>query len=158
LQRVTDARVRVDDELVAAIGAGLLALVGIARGDTSTDAERLADKTAGLRIFAVGDRPFDRSVVDVGGSVLCVSQFTLLGDLRRGNRPSWAEAAAPDAARPVIDAYVAGLRAHGLEVATGVFGAHMHVGLDNDGPITVILDSRDLARPRGQAEAAGPPG
>jgi D-tyrosyl-tRNA(Tyr) deacylase len=156
LQRVTGARVRVGDEVVGAIGIGLLALVGVARGDAAADGERLADKTASLRIFAAGDRPFDRSIIDVGGGVLCVSQFTLLGDLRRGNRPSWTEAAAPEAAREVIDAYIGRLRDHGLEVATGVFGAHMRVALDNDGPVTVILDSRDLTRPRRQAGDPGP--
>ena len=149
---------RVGDEVVGAIGAGLLALVGVADADAPADAQRLADKTASLRIFAAGERPFDRSVIDVGGSVLCVSQFTLLGDLRRGNRPSWTEAAAPEAARGAIDAYIRRLRHHGLEVATGVFGAHMRVALDNDGPVTVILDSRELARPRSRPDRAGPGG
>ena len=158
MQRVTGARVRVDDEVVGAIRTGLVALVGVARGDTVDDAVRLADRTASLRIFAARDRPFDRSVIDVGGGVLCVSQFTLLADLRRGNRPSWTDAAAPEAARAIIDAYVARLRAHGLEVATGVFGAQMRVALDNDGPVTVILDSPDPARARGRADAAGPGG
>lgn len=158
LQRVTSAHVRVGDEVVGAIGAGLLALVGVADGDAPADAQRVADKTALLRIFAAGERPFDRSVIDVGGSILCVSQFTLLGDLRRGNRPSWTDAATPAAAHGAIDAYIARLRHHGLEVATGVFGAHMHVALDNDGPVTVILDSRELVRPRSRPDAAGPGG
>ncbi len=158
LQRVTQARVVVAGEVVGQIGPGVVALVGVADGDTDDDAERLADKTAGLRIFAAADRPFDRSLRDVGGAVLCVSQFTLLGDVRRGNRPSWTDAAAPELARRVIDVYAARLRHHGLQVAGGVFGAHMQVALDNDGPVTLILDSRDLARPRRQAGAAGPGG
>ena len=151
-------RVGVGDEIVGAIGTGLLALVGIADGDGPADARRLADKTATLRIFPAGERPFERSVIDVGGSILCVSQFTLLGDLRRGNRPSWTAAAAPEAARGAIDAYIARLHDHGLEVATGVFGAHMHVALDNDGPVTVILDSRELMRPRRRPGVEGPGG
>ena len=158
LQRVTSARVRVGDEVVGAIGAGLLALVGVADGDAPADARRLADKTASLRIFAAGERPFDRSVIDIGGSILCVSQFTLLGDLRRGNRPSWSEAAAPEPARGAIDAYIGRLRHHGLEVATGVFGAQMHVELDNDGPVTVMLDSRELVRPRTRPDREVPGG
>jgi len=158
LQRVTQAHVHVAREVVGQIGPGVVALIGIAVGDTDDDAERLADKTAALRIFAAAERPFDRSLRDVGGAVLCVSQFTLLGDVRRGNRPSWTDAAAPAVARRVIDAYAARLRRHGLEVACGAFGAHMQVALTNDGPVTLILDSRDLARPRRQAGATGPGG
>jgi D-tyrosyl-tRNA(Tyr) deacylase len=134
-----------------------LALVGVTHADTAGDAERLADKTARLRVFADGDRPFDRSIIDVGGSVLCVSQFTLIGDVRRGNRPSWTHAAASETARLIIDAYASRLRHHGLEVATGVFGAHMHVALDNDGPVTLILDTEQLARPR-RGAVDGEPG
>jgi len=156
LQRVTAARVTVEDQLVGAIAAGLVALVGVTHTDTVADAERLGDKTASLRLFADGERPFERSVTQIGGAVLCVSQFTLFGDVRRGNRPSWAHAAAPGPARQIIDAYAARLRQHGLEVPTGVFGAHMQVALDNDGPVTIILDSEELSRPRRQTVANAP--
>jgi D-tyrosyl-tRNA(Tyr) deacylase len=149
LQRVTEASVAVSGREVAAIGPGLLALVGVRAGDTAADAERLAAKTAGLRLFPDGERPFDRPVGDAGGAVLCVSQFTLLGDVRRGNRPSWSAAAPPEKAAPLVDAYADGLRAAGLDVATGVFGADMRVRLENDGPVTLVLDTDDLSRPRG---------
>ena len=158
LQRVTSARVTVDGQSVGAIAAGLVALVGVTHTDTVADAERLADKTASLRLFADAERPFDRTVADIGGAVLCVSQFTLFGDVRRGNRPSWARAAAAAAAREIIAAYAARLRHHELDVATGVFGAHMHITLDNDGPVTLILDSEELARPRRRTVADDPGG
>jgi D-tyrosyl-tRNA(Tyr) deacylase len=148
LQRVTDARVSVDNVVVGEIGTGLVALVGITHSDTVADAARLADKTVAARVFANGDRPFDLPIGSVGGSVLCVSQFTLYGDIRRGNRPSWTDAAGPDQARAVIDAYVARMRHHNITVATGVFGAHMQVQLKNDGPVTLILESAELSRPR----------
>jgi D-aminoacyl-tRNA deacylase len=147
VQRVSAARVTVEDELVGAIAAGLVALVGVTHADTIADAERLADKTAALRLFGGDERPFERSLIDIEGAVLCVSQFTLFGDVRRGNRPSWTHAAAPGPARQIIAAYVARLRQLGLSVATGVFGAHMNLVLDNDGPVTLILDSAELTRP-----------
>jgi D-tyrosyl-tRNA(Tyr) deacylase len=149
LQRVSEAAVAVAGEEVAAIGPGLLALVGVGEGDTAADAARLAAKTAALRLFADAERPFHRNVADAGGAVLCVSQFTLLGDVRRGNRPSWSAAAPPEVAAPLVDAYARGLRGAGLQVATGVFGADMRVRLVNDGPVTLILDTADLVRPRG---------
>jgi D-tyrosyl-tRNA(Tyr) deacylase len=158
VQRVSSASVSVDAQVVGAIGAGLVVFVGVAHTDTAADAERLADKTARLRIFATGERPFDRSVLEAGGSVLCISQFTLLGDVRRGNRPSWTHAAAPDPARSLIESYAARLRGHGLHVASGVFGAHMHVTLDNDGPVTLILDTEQLSRARGGTVTAEPGG
>lgn len=150
VQRVARARVEVDGEVVAAIGAGLLALVGVAAGDDADAARRLAAKTARLRLFPGPGGPFDRAVGDdAGRGVLCVSQFTLMGDIRRGNRPSWAAAAAPADAAPLVEEYARGLEAAGLAVGRGVFGAHMEVGLVNDGPVTLVLDSGDLARPRG---------
>lgn len=152
LQRVTRARVRVGDEELAAIGAGLVALVGVAAGDGPGDARLLARKTAALRIFAAehGARPFDRCLGEVpGAALLCVSQFTLLGDVRRGNRPSWSEAAEPVAAEGLVEAYAAALEALGVRVGRGRFGAAMAVELENDGPVTILLDSRQLAGPRG---------
>lgn len=148
LQRVARASVVVDDVEVGAIGTGLLALVGVARGDVGADADRLAAKTASARVFPRGDRPFDLALADVGGAVLCVSQFTLLGDMRRGNRPSWSRAADPEPASALVDAYAEGLRSRGIDVRAGVFGAHMRVELVNDGPVTLILDTEELAAAR----------
>lgn len=148
LQRVARAQVTVDGTVTGRIGVGLLALVGIAEGDGPADAERLAAKTAALRVFPGETAPFDRDVRQAGGAVLCVSQFTLMGDVRRGNRPSWAAAARPEAAEPLVAAYADALRAHGVPVEHGVFGAHMDVELVNDGPVTLVLDSSDLARGR----------
>lgn len=149
LQRVRWARVEVDGREVAAIGAGLLALVGVADGDDEADARRLADKTVRLRLFAGDGRPFDRALTEVpGAGLLCVSQFTLLADVRRGNRPSWSRAAAPGLAAPLVEAYAGAVAGHGVPVADGVFGAAMAVSLENDGPVTLVLDSRELSRPR----------
>jgi D-aminoacyl-tRNA deacylase len=156
LQRVGRARVEVDGRVVGQISTGLVALIGVTHADTPDDARRLADKTAALRVFSDGERPFDRTVGAVGGAVLCVSQFTLYGNLRRGNRPSWSDAAPGEPARTVVDAYAARLRDLGLEVATGEFGAHMSVILDNDGPVTLILDSEQLAGPRSGGITDGP--
>lgn len=140
LQRVTRSSVTVDGGILGEIGQGLLALVGVAHGDTAATAQRLAAKTAALRVFADDVRLMNLSVKDVGGAVLVVSQFTLYADTRRGNRPSFTEAAAPDHGESVYEAYVQALRAAGLPVETGVFGAHMHVELENDGPVTVMLE------------------
>ncbi len=148
LQRVTEASVAVDGAVVGRIGRGLLALVGVAGDDDDATARRLAAKTAALRLFPRGDRGFDATVSEAGGAVLCVSQFTLLGDVRRGNRPSWSGAAAPEHAAPLVDAYAAELEALGVPVAHGRFGAHMEVRLLNDGPVTLVLDSDELARSR----------
>lgn len=144
LQRVTRGRVTVGRDTVGAIGAGLVALVGVADGDRREDAERLATKTVRLRLFADGDRPFHRSVADVEGAVLVVSQFTLMGDARRGNRPSWSAAADPGAAEPLVEAYAAAVERAGVHVERGRFGAHMSVALENDGPVTLLLDSDAL--------------
>jgi D-tyrosyl-tRNA(Tyr) deacylase len=149
LQRVAWARVDVDGDELAAIGPGLLALVGVAAGDAAADAELLAAKTARLRVFAEGERPFHLPVTELsGGAVLCVSQFTLLADVRRGNRPSWAAAAPPQEAEPLVEAYAAAIEALGVRVARGRFAAHMRVSLENDGPVTIVLDSADLRGPR----------
>ena len=148
LQRVRSARVLVGDEVVGAIGRGVLVYVGVAEGDTTAEAEWLADKIAVLRIFAGEERPIDRSLLDVGAAALVVSQFTLLADTRRGRRPSFTGAAPPEAAEPLVDAVVEALRASGVEVATGRFGAMMQVESTNDGPVTIVLDSADRERPR----------
>lgn len=148
LQRVSEASVLVDGAVTGEIATGLLALVGVADGDDEAAARRLAAKTVALRLFPRGDRGFDATVGEAGGAVLCVSQFTLLGDVRRGNRPSWSGAAAPDAAAPLVAAYAAAVADAGVPVAQGVFGAHMEVRLVNDGPVTLVLDSAHLAGSR----------
>ncbi len=122
------------------IGAGLCVLLGVARGDTAADAERLAGKVANLRIFENEAGKFDRSLLERGGSALVVSQFTLVADTAKGNRPSFSDAAPPAAAESVYKAFVAALRALGVEVTTGVFGARMRVELVNDGPVTIVID------------------
>lgn len=142
VQRVASASVDVGSERVGAIGKGLLALVGVGVDDTVDEARGLADKTARLRIFDGLDGGPERAVGDIGGAVLVVSQFTLMGDTRRGNRPSWSAAARPEIAEPIVVAYVGALEGHGLPVVTGRFGAHMAVALVNDGPLTLVLDSR----------------
>lgn len=141
LQRVTRASVAVDDREVAAIGHGLLVLVGVFRHDAPADAERLAIRTLAARIFADERKPMNRSVVDVDGAVLAVSQFTLAADTRRGNRPGFGHAAAPEAALPLYERYVETLRAGCQQVQTGQFGANMRIALVNDGPVTVLLDT-----------------
>ena len=121
------------------IGPGLCVLLGIARGDTAGDAERLAGKIARLRIFEKEDGKFDQSVLDTGGAALVVSQFTLIADAAKGNRPSFSESARPEEAEPVYEVFCAALGALGVEVATGVFGARMQLELVNDGPVTIVL-------------------
>jgi D-tyrosyl-tRNA(Tyr) deacylase len=134
VQRVTRACVRVGEETVGEIGTGLVALVGVTHSDGPADAERLATKLANLRIFADDTGVMNRSVLDVGGSVLVVSQFTLYGDTRGSRRPSWSAAAPRASAEPLVEAVVGGLRGQGVDVATGRFGADMQVDLVNDGP------------------------
>ncbi len=141
IQRVTEASVTIDNQVVGQIGSGLLVLLGIGVGDQLEEATLLAEKIANMRIFADDDGRFNRSALDVGGAALVVSQFTLYADTRRGRRPSFTAAAPPELAAPLVDAFVAALRARGMAVATGVFGAHMHVALLNDGPVTIVLDS-----------------
>ncbi|UUX51569.1 D-aminoacyl-tRNA deacylase [Nisaea acidiphila] len=141
LQRVSEAAVRVDGEIVGEIGHGLLALVCAVDGDGEAEAEKLAAKTAKLRIFEDEAGKMNRSVADVGGGVLVVSQFTLAADTRKGNRPSFIAAAAPEIANPLVEHFGRTLEAVGLPVAKGRFAADMKVSLINDGPITIWLDS-----------------
>jgi D-tyrosyl-tRNA(Tyr) deacylase len=142
LQRVSRAAVTVDGGVVGQIGRGLLVLVGVAKGDGPTDIDFMTSKIRDLRIFGDERGRLNRSIVETGGAVLVVSQFTLLGDVRGGRRPGFSNAAPPDVARAVYDALVARLRHSGLPVETGVFQAHMDVELVNDGPVTLLLDSR----------------
>ena len=144
VQRVARAEVRVDGSAVGAIGPGLLVLLGVAQGDGEEAMQLLADKVAALRIFEDGDGKMNRAVAERGGAVLVVSQFTLLGDARKGNRPSFTAAAPPEAAEALYQAFCAALRRKGLHVATGLFRAHMEVELVNDGPVTILLDSSRL--------------
>jgi D-aminoacyl-tRNA deacylase len=138
-QRVSRAEVRVDGEVTGRIGAGLAVLLGIARGDAHDDADRLAGKIARLRIFEGDTGKFDRSLLDTGGAALVVSQFTLLADTRKGNRPSFTNAAPPDEAGPLYERFCDALASLGVTVARGVFGARMAVELVNDGPVTIVL-------------------
>lgn len=146
VQRVTTAAVRVEDREVARIGTGFLALVGAVDGDAADDAEYTADKLLHLRVFPDDEGRMNRSLLDVGGEILLVSQFTLAADTRRGRRPSFARALAPDAAEALLEHLQARLREAGVGAPSGVFGAYMHVDLVNDGPVTVILDSRESRR------------
>ena len=148
IQRVDSAHVTVDGAVVGEIGPGLLVLIGVASGDDVVTARRLADKIAETRIFADDEGRSDRSLLDTGGSALVVSQFTLLADLRKGRRPNFTAAAPGDVAAPIIDAFCDALRLRDVTVATGTFGANMAVALINDGPVTIVLDSADLERPR----------
>ena len=148
VQRVGSARVSVDGEVTGAIDGGLLAYVGVGPDDGQDEVDWLASKLTTLRIFPDERGRFDRSVIDAGGAILVVSQFTLYGDTRKGRRPSFTAAAPPEVAEPLVERLVEVLRADGLEVATGRFGAHMLVDAVNDGPVTIILDSIDRERPR----------
>jgi D-aminoacyl-tRNA deacylase len=141
IQRVTEARVEVDGRDVSRIGAGFLILLGVEKNDTEAHASHLARKTAALRIFDDDEGRLNRNVIDAGGSVLVVSQFTLYGDCRRGNRPSYDRAARPEAALHLYEYFVGQLRETGLPVETGTFRASMKVHLINDGPVTLIVDS-----------------
>jgi D-tyrosyl-tRNA(Tyr) deacylase len=143
IQRVTSARVRVGDRVTGEIGHGLLVLVGVGKGDTVADAQYIAGKIRDLRVFeSEAGKPMDRSVVDIGGGVLVVSQFTLYGDVRQGRRPSFDDAARPDEARELYEILVRELRAGQVPVSTGEFQAMMQVELVNDGPVTVLVDSK----------------
>lgn len=141
VQRVSHALVRVGDRITGEIQAGLLVLVGIGRQDSAADVGYVAAKIRDMRIFEGDGKPMDRSIVQSGGSVLVVSQFTLYGDMRKGRRPSFDAAAAPEAARELYEQLVRELRASGLAVETGEFQAMMHVELVNDGPVTILIDS-----------------
>ena len=144
VQRVAEASVRVEGEVVGRIGPGLAVLLGVGSGDTEGDAEHLADKVLNLRVFPDEAGQMNRSVKDVGGGLLVVSQFTLYGDARKGRRPSYIEAAPPEEANRLYERFVARLVPSGLEIATGVFRAMMDVALVNRGPVTILLDSRKL--------------
>jgi D-aminoacyl-tRNA deacylase len=141
LQRVSEARVRVDSEVVGEIGAGLMVLLGVGREDSDVDVSYLADKVAGLRIFEDEDGKLNRSVAEIAGGVLVVSQFTLYGDCRKGRRPGFSAAAPPELANRLYREFTEQLRSKGLTVATGIFQADMQVELINDGPVTMLLDS-----------------
>lgn len=143
VQRVSCASVEVDGRVVGKIGTGLLVLLGVAKGDTDEDVRYLVEKIRTLRIFSDEQSKMNRSLVDVGGTVLLVSQFTLLARTANGRRPSFDDAAPPDEAARRYEQLAAQLRAQGLQVETGVFAAHMQVSLRNDGPVTFVLDSRD---------------
>lgn len=140
-QRVTCAEVRVAGEAVASMGSGLLALVGVARADGPQDAAALAEKLVQLRVFSDAEGRMNRALVEVGGTLGIVSQFTLLGDARKGRRPSYAEAAPPEQAEAMLALLVAEAQRAGVTVITGRFGTHMEVSLANDGPVTVLLDT-----------------
>ncbi|MBM6545261.1 D-tyrosyl-tRNA(Tyr) deacylase [Janibacter sp. YIM B02568] len=140
LQRVSSAQVVVDGEVVGAIGPGLVALVGVTHDDGPAEVATTARKIAGLRLFPPGDEGGERSVLEVGGEVLVVSQFTLYADVRKGRRPSWNAAAPGPVAEPLVHAVAEALRADGVGVATGRFGADMEVTIVGDGPVTIVLD------------------
>ena len=144
IQRVSLAKVSIDGQCVASIGSGLLVLLAVGHGDSEKDAAYLAKKTSGLRVFEASNGRMTRSVRDVGGAVLAVPQFTLYGDVRRGLRPSFDGASAPGMAESLYEQYVGLLKASGLQVATGVFQATMQVELVNEGPVTIMLDSKKL--------------
>lgn len=140
LQRVSRASVTVDGRIVGRIGRGFVVLLGVAHGDTRAEADWLANKVAGLRVFEDADGKMNAALADVGGELLVVSQFTLYADARKGRRPSFTDAALPETAEPLVDYFVDQLRARGFTVATGVFGAHMDVEIHNDGPVTLMLE------------------
>jgi D-tyrosyl-tRNA(Tyr) deacylase len=142
LQRVTRASVRVEGETVGEIGPGLLVLLGVARDDAEADGRYMLEKVLSLRVFDDAEGRMNLSVVETGGALLVVSQFTLYGDVRRGRRPSWIEAAPPELAEPLYESFVEGARRAGLRVETGSFRRMMEVELVNDGPVTILLDSK----------------
>ena len=142
LQRVTRASVKIDGNLTGEIGPGLVLLLGIAKDDTPRDVEYVIDKCVGLRIFGDKRGKMNRSLLDVAGEVLAISQFTLFGDTRKGRRPSFDGAAPPEQAEPLYEQAVDRLKEHGIRVATGRFGAFMEVSLVNDGPVTLTVESR----------------
>ena len=148
IQRVASASVLIDDVEVGSIGSGLVVLLGVADGDDSADARWVVDKVVNMRIFADDQGRFNRSALDVGGGLLVVSQFTLYADTRRGRRPDFTRAAAPEDANRLYEEAVAMFRETGLAVATGEFQAYMQVRLQNDGPVTIMVDSADRGRPR----------
>ena len=148
IQRVAQAAVTVNDREVGRVGPGLVVLLGVSADDTETDAKYLVEKTVNLRIFADDQNRFNLSALDTGAELLVVSQFTLYGDIRKGRRPDFTKAAPPEQAQRLYEHTVGLFRDAGLTVATGVFQEHMQVSLQNDGPVTLMLDSADRHRPR----------
>ncbi|HHU82732.1 MAG TPA: D-tyrosyl-tRNA(Tyr) deacylase [Firmicutes bacterium] len=148
IQRVTEARVVAEGKETGKTGQGFLILVGAGKGDTQADARRLAEKTVNLRVFEDAAGKMNLSLLDVGGGALVVSQFTLYADCRKGRRPSFTEAAPPEEGERLYLEYAKAIEEYGVRVATGVFGAHMQVELVNDGPVTIWLDSQELAGSR----------
>jgi D-tyrosyl-tRNA(Tyr) deacylase len=156
VQRVSRAQVRVEGAPLGTIGPGLLVLLGVGQGDTAEEARFLAEKIVQLRIFSDAEGKFNLSALDVGGGVLVVSQFTLFADTRRGRRPSFVSAAPPTIAEPLVERFMEAVRASGLTVAGGRFGAHMDVELVNDGPVTIVLDTEDWKRSRSSSASGAP--
>ena len=148
VQRVTQADVTVEENVTGAIRQGLVVLLGVEDGDTEKDADYIAEKVAGLRIFDDADGVMNRSVLDIGGGVLSISQFTLLGDVRKGKRPSFTGAALPELAVPLYEQFLQECRSRGFEPQHGRFGADMLVASENDGPVTILLDTDELLQPR----------
>ena len=144
IQRVLNSSVTVDGNEVGKIGPGFMVLCGVEDGDTQEDVKYCVDKTVNLRIFEDDAGKMNRSILDVGGEILAISQFTLQGDVRHGRRPSFIKAARPETAAPLYDAYCEGIRANGIHVETGIFQADMKVSLINDGPVTLLIDSRKV--------------
>lgn len=140
IQRVSQASVTVDEQIIGQIGPGFVILIGVTHTDTPAEAEWLAQKVAGLRVFEDAEGKMNLGLADVGGSVLVISQFTLYGDASKGRRPSWIAAARPEQADPLITHFIHQLEAQGLTVATGVFGAHMVVNIQNNGPVTLMIE------------------
>ena len=142
VQRVSSSRVTVDERVTGEVKKGLLVLLGVTHDDTSKDVDYMVDKVTNLRIFEDENDKMNLSLKDIGGEVMAVSQFTLYGDARKGRRPSFSDAARPDVANPLYEEFVEKLRAQGITVGTGEFGAHMMVELTNDGPVTILLESK----------------
>lgn len=142
LQRVSQASVGVGDQVVGEIDRGLVVFLGVGKGDSEADARYLAEKTANLRIFSDESGKFNLSALDIGGQILVVSQFTLLADARKGRRPSFTDAASPEEAEPLVERFIGYLKESGLKVEKGIFGEHMVVEIHNDGPVTIMLESK----------------
>lgn len=144
VQRVTDADVSVEGKITGSVKKGFVVLLGVEDGDSEKDADYIIDKVTGLRVFDDAEGKMNLSVTDIGGEVLAVSQFTLLGDVRKGKRPSFIKAARPEEAKALYEYFVSGIRAKGIHVGEGVFQAEMLVRINNDGPVTILLDSKKL--------------
>ena len=142
IQRVSESQVKVEGQIVGSIDTGLMLLVGVDEEDQKTDADWLAQKILNLRIFPDEEGKLNRSVMDIQGEILCISQFTLIADYKKGNRPSFIKAAKPDVAIPLFDYFKEVLKASGLKIESGIFGADMKVSLINDGPVTIVMDSK----------------